>query len=296
MRPEIVFIVMGSFISATVRGEFNPRLSNSLPYYFLGGFFMIIGSMVFIGCPIKMLLRLSGGDITSISGIFGVFAGVFSGVMVLKEGVDTKDFAQKQAGQPLSSWLFIILLTSFFLLNIIKPGIMAESTSGAASERASLITAASLGLIIGVAAQYSRFCVTGAIRNSIILRNPAGYIALIGLTVSALVINLLTGSFNFGIYGQPGSHNEHLWSVISMFMVGYIAVIIDGCPFRQLIKSGEGDMNAQTAFMGMLFGGGVAQSFHVYSDASGPTLFGKIGTLAGIVIFAFITIGLRRKQ
>lgn len=296
LRPEITFITAGSFFLSLVRKEFKPRLSPSFIAYFLGGFFMIVGCAVFIGCPIKMLLRLAGGDLTSIAGIIGLVAGVYFGVKVLKEGVDTVSFTQRPLKQKSTAMMLPVLILMIGITAVGKDGIFPESLSGAAAEKAPFLIAAILSFIIGVASQYSRFCVTGSIRNSIILRKSTGFIALFLLIVSSLIINILFKKFNFGIYGQPGSHTSYFWSFISLFLVGYIAVLIDGCPFRQLIKSGEGDINAQISFLGMLLGAAFVQNFKILSDASGPTLFGKLGVLLGFLIFAIITLEARKNS
>lgn len=294
LRPEITFIVTGSFISALIRNEFSPRISQSSIIYFLGGFFMIVGSAVFIGCPIKMLLRLAGGDLTSIAGILGLIIGVLFGIWVLKDGVETSIFTQKKMGQKGGAYILPLIILVFGITGFVKQGIFSESLSGAGAEKAPFFFAAIISVVLGFVSQYSRFCVTGSIRNSLILKNAFGFLALFFLVFSAFTVNLLTNKLNVGIYGQPGSHTEYLWSFISLFLTGYIAVIIDGCPFRQLIKSGEGDLNAQISFIGMLIGAAFVQNFQIYSDASGPTLMGKIGVAAGFFVFSFITFGLRQ--
>lgn len=296
LRPEITFIILGSFISSIFRREFIPRISNSILYSFLGGFFMIIGSAIFIGCPIKMLLKLSGGDLNSIAGIIGLVTGIYIAVLILKNGVNTSLFKYAKLETKKTSVIFVILIFLIFLIYIFFPDIFAESKSGGGSEKAPLFTSIILSVIIGILAQISRFCITGATRNSIILKNYLGFFALLCLVFSAFISNLLLNQFNFGIYGQSGSHLQWHWSFLGMLLTGYVAVIIDGCPFRQLIKSGEGDINAQIAFFGMLFAGAFVQNFQILSDASGPTIAGKIWLLIGIIIFSIITIELRKNK
>jgi len=296
LRPEITFITVGSFLSALIRKEFKPRISPAFIPYFLGGFFMIIGSAVFIGCPIKMLLRLAGGDLTSIAGIVGLVAGVYAGVKVLQTGVDTVSFTPKVVSNRSTALLLPVFILLAGVLAVTKNGLFPESLSGAGAEKAPLLLAIIFSVIIGVTSQYSRFCVTGSARNSLILRNATGFVALFLLFFSAFMVNLFFKKVNIGVYGQPGSHTAYFWSFISLFLVGYIAVLIDGCPFRQLIKSGEGDMNAQISFLGMLLGAAFVQNFTILSDASGPTLFGKIGVLIGFIIFAIITLEARKNS
>ncbi len=296
IRPELLFISIGSFAAALCRKEFKARISGSVLHSFLGGIFMIVGSAVFIGCPIKMMLKLSGGDLNSIAGIIGTIFGVWLGVRFLKTNIDTSFFKVtdlKSSKNALLIPLSIIFLTVLYFL---KPEIFSESQSGAGAEKTPLMFAVTAGLLLGVFSQYSRFCITGSIRNSLILKNPVGFLALFILTVSALVVNLYFNRFNAGLIGQPGSHTAYLWSFLSMTLVGYIAVLIDGCPFRQIIKMGEGDINAQVAFIGMIFGAAMVQNFSILSDSGGPTLFGKAGVVAGITIFAFLSYELIKDE
>ena len=296
LRPEITFIILGSFLSSILRKEFQPRISFSIIYSFFGGFFMIVGSAIFIGCPIKMLLKLAGGDLNAISGILGLISGVYIGTYILKIGIDTSLFTIKKLKKGFSHYLIIAFVLLIFLISLISPHIFAQSKSGGGAEHAPIILSITLSLIIGFTSQISRFCVTGATRNSIILKDFTGIIALASLIFFAFIINFLLGRFNLGIYGQPGSHTQWMWSYLSMLLTGYIAVIIDGCPFRQLIKTGEGDINAQVAFMGMLIAGAFIQNFNILSDSSGPTISGKIWLLVGFIIFSLITLELRENR
>lgn len=296
LRPEISFIILGSFISSLLRKEFQPRLSNSIIHSFFGGFFMIIGSAIFIGCPIKMLLRLAGGDLNALSGIAGLVSGVYLGTYLLKEGIDTSLFITKKLENNFSSYFLILFILIIFLISILFPDTLAESISGAGAEKAPLALSITFGLIIGFISQISRFCVTGATRNSIILKNLTGIIALISLMFFAFITNVLLNKFNLGIYGQPGSHTQWIWSFLGMLLTGYIAVIIDGCPFRQLVKAGEGDINSQVSFFGMLIAGAFVQNFNILSDSSGPTISGKIWLLVGFIIFSLITLELRKNR
>lgn len=296
LRPEITFIILGSFLSSIFRKEFQPRVSFSIIYSFFGGFFMIIGSAIFIGCPIKMLLRLAGGDLNAISGIVGLVSGVYLGTYFLKKGIDTSLFTIKKLKKSFSSYFLIAFVMIIFIVSLVFPGLFSESISGAGAERAPIVLTIILSLIIGFISQISRFCVTGATRNSIILKDFTGILALLSLVLFAFITNVFLGRFNLGIYGQPGSHTQWIWSFLGMLLTGYIAVIIDGCPFRQLVKTGEGDINAQICFIGMLIAGAFVQNFNILSDSSGPTVSGKIWLLAGFVIFSIITLELREDR
>ena len=71
-----------------------------------------------------------------------------------------------------------------------------------------------------------------------------------------------------------------------MGLVGWISVLIGGCPFRQLIKAGEGDADAGLVVIGMFIGGALTQSWGIAATASGVPLYGKISILLGLALVA----------
>lgn len=60
-RPEIIGLLLGSLLISIVRKEFRPRGGSSPVIRFVISFFVMIGALVFLGCPFRMLLRLSAG-------------------------------------------------------------------------------------------------------------------------------------------------------------------------------------------------------------------------------------------
>ena len=71
-RPEIMGWVVGGFSFAAVRGEFQPRGGSNPVVRFLLGMMMMVGALVFLGCPLRAILRLAAGDLNGITGPFGV--------------------------------------------------------------------------------------------------------------------------------------------------------------------------------------------------------------------------------
>jgi hypothetical protein len=80
-----------------------------------------------------------------------------------------------------------------------------------------------------------------------------------------------------------------------MALVGWLSVLIGGCPFRQLIKAGEGDADAGLVAVGMLIGGALVQSWGLAATAAGVPLYGKVAVLAGF-IFVFGLSLVQREQ
>ena len=62
IRPEISGLVLGALGAAYLHGEFSPKGGSSPLTRFVLGFFAMIGCLMFLGCPFRMLLRIAGGD------------------------------------------------------------------------------------------------------------------------------------------------------------------------------------------------------------------------------------------
>lgn len=294
LRPELIGFVLGSTASALFFREFRSRGGSApLSRLFLG-MFMIFGCAVFIGCPIKLFLRLSAGDLTAVAGVIGLLAGVWGGLKGLSHGVElVKPRIGMGSGGHLMPALFLLLLFLF----LTRPGFLLFSTKGSATQHAPWLIALAAGLGLGVLAQRSRFCITGSIRDTFLMgfRIAAawGLLAFIG---AALAFSVASGRFHPGLYGQPGAHLDYLWSFLGMGLVGWISVIIGGCPFRQLIKAGEGDADAGLVVVGMFIGGALAQSWGIAATAAGVSLYGKVSILLGLALVASVSIFFRQRS
>ena len=86
LRPEIIGLVLGAFLMSVATKEFRAKAGSSPATRFLLGIFVMIGALVFLGCPLRMVLRLGGGDINALVGLVGFVIGIFIGVMFLKNG------------------------------------------------------------------------------------------------------------------------------------------------------------------------------------------------------------------
>jgi YedE family putative selenium metabolism protein len=67
-------------------GEFKARGGSSTLVRFAMGMFMMIGALVFLGCPLRDILRMAGGDYNAVVGLLGFIAGVATGVFFLRKG------------------------------------------------------------------------------------------------------------------------------------------------------------------------------------------------------------------
>jgi uncharacterized protein len=144
------------------------------------------------------------------------------------------------------------------------------------------------GLLIGFGAQRSRFCLTGAIGQTIMTRNVLLLLGPVLLFVAALLTSLYKGFYHPGFDAQPGSHTDYLWSFLAMALVGLLSALLSGCPFRQLTLAAQGNTDSVVVVLGMLFGAAAVQAWGISSSNLGPTSVGTAFVLAGFA-FAFLT-------
>ena len=138
-------------------------------------------------------------------------------------------------------------------------------------KRAPLWISLVAGLAIGVVAQRSRFCSIGGIRDAILIRRYDLLFGVLGLVVGATVVNLAFGQYSLGFANQPVAHNDALGSIAAMTVATFAAVLLGGCPFRQVIMGSEGDADSLVAVMGMLAGAGASHFFKLASSPAGLT-------------------------
>src|SRR2546423_15384496 len=96
------------------------------------------------------------------------------------------------------------------------------------------------------------------------------------LTAGCALSAAAAGMFKPGFAGQPASHSDHLWNLLSMALVGLTGVLAGGCPVRQVVLAGEGNGDAMIAAAGILGGGCLAHTMKLVSSASGTTPAGRL--------------------
>ncbi|HEX7622419.1 MAG TPA: hypothetical protein VF400_02530, partial [Anaeromyxobacteraceae bacterium] len=107
------------------------------------------------------------------------------------------------------------------------------------------------GLFLGALAQRSRFCTIGAIRDAILVRRFDLAFGVLGLLLGAFALNLALGQFRLGWLDQPVAHTDALGNFAAMAVAGLATVFMGGCPFRQIVMTGEGDADAAATVLGM---------------------------------------------
>lgn len=298
LRPEIMGFTLGALLTAFVFREWRPRGGSSPIIRFVLGAFVMIGALVFLGCPIRMLLRLAGGDLNGLSALGGMVFGVLVGIVLLRKG-----FNLGRAGKmpSVAAWILPLIMVGLLIFAIVKPGFIATSESGPGSMYISVGIALAIGLAVGFLAQRTRLCSVGAWRDIFLVRDFHLFGGIAAFFIAALATNYIAGNFgdggiyHWGFEGQPVSHTDHLWSFFGMGLLGLAATQIGGCPLRNLILSGEGDTDAAVTVLGYLAGAAVAHNFLTASSSSGVGTWGPVAVIVGWVFCLGIGVLMRQK-
>lgn len=298
IRPEIIGIILGSTITALAFREFSPRGGSAPLVRFFLGAFAIIGALVFLGCPVRALFRLGGGDLNAVTGIAGLVVGVLIGVFFLKRGFNlgraTKTYA-------IAGWIMPAVAIALLVLALLAPSFIHASETGPGSMHAALGISLGVGLLVGFMAQRTRMCTVGGWRDIFLARDFYLFLGLVGIVIGALVTNYAVGNFgasgiyHWGFTNQPIAHNDHVWNFMGMVLAGLCFTLLGGCPMRQMILSGEGDIDAGVTFMGMLVGGGFAHNFLLASTTAGASQYGPIAVGIGLAFCVVIGFLMRER-
>ena len=286
-RPEIVGLVLGAAGSALAFREFKSKGGSAPATRFVLGAFVMIGALMFLGCPLRMVLRVGGGDLNALVGLVGFAAGIALGVAFLKQGFSLKRaYAQTKA----EGLVLPVVLAALFVLSLAVPALFKWSEEGPGSKAAPWIAALLCGAVVGVLAQRSRLCMAGGIRDVILFKDFNLITGFAAILVTVLVGNLILGSFQPGFAGQPVAHTDGLWNFLGMALVGWGSVLLGGCPLRQLILTGEGNSDSAVTVLGMLVGAALCHNFGLASSANGPTLNGQIAVAVGFAVVLVISV------
>ncbi len=296
MRPEIVGIVCGAFLIAILTKEYRSTAGSSPMIRFILGVIMMIGSLVFLGCPLRMMIRMSAGDLNAYVALIGFVAGVYTGILALKRGFSLgRSYVIGNA----SGYVLPIALV-FLLILSVTTSLFAFSESGPGSMHAPVLVSLIGGLAFGAIAQKCRTCFAGSIRDIILMKNFDLITIIGGFFAVMLVFNIATGGFKLSFDGQPVAHAQHIWNILGMYAVGFAAVLAGGCPLRQLVLAGQGSTDAAITFLGLLVGAAFCHNFGLAGAAAaaataekaavagGPGVNGQVALIICIVVLFII--------
>ena len=305
VRPEIIGLVLGSFIMAVLKKEWAPK-GGSAPFTrFILGFFVMIGCLAFLGCPFRMTLRLAGGDLNALVGLAGFVAGILCGVFFLNKGYSLKrTYKQPKLEGAVAPAIQVVLLVVLVAL----PALLVFSEKGPGSMHAPIAISLIAGLVVGALAQRTRMCMVGGIRDVVLFKETKLLSGFVALFVAALVGNLILnavkggGFFKLGFIGedwvQPVAHTAHIWNFLGMLLVGYGCTLLGGCPLRQLILAGEGNTDSAITVTGLVVGAAFCHNFGLAGGAGSVTdgvvaagsvgINGQIMVIVGIIVVTII--------
>ena len=265
---------------------------------FILGMIIMIGSLVFLGCPLRMVIRMSAGDLNAWVALIGFILGVGTGTIMLKKG---STLGRAHETNQASGTVLPILMIGVLILALFT-SLLKSSTAGPGSMHAPIIASLIGGLVFGAFAQKSRMCFAGGIRDVILMKN-FDLLTIIGsLFVVMLIFNIATGRFVLG-FNTPGiiAHSEHLWNILGMY------VLAGGCPLRQLILAGQGSSDSAVTVLGMFIGAALCHNLGLASSgtainpetkkvvAGAVTANGKVAVIICIIACFVIAFTNKRK-
>ena len=285
IRPEIIGLILGAMGLSMARGEFSPRGGSSPVTRFFLGFFVMIGCLMFLGCPFRMVLRLAGGDLNAVVGLVGFVAGIVIGVFFLKRGYSLRRTYKQGQGEGI---LLPLIQIALLILVVAAPAFIFFTAEGPGAKHAAIIISLAGGLIVGALAQYTRLCMVGGFRDMILFREPKLLIGFCMIFVTALIGNLVLGKFNLGFTEQPVAHNDALWNFLGMLLAGFGCCLLGGCPLRQMVMAGEGNTDSAITYLGLLVGAAFCHNFGLAASGKGPTPNGKVAVIIGLIVLFII--------
>lgn len=295
VRPEIIGLVLGAMAMAAIKGEFKPRGGSSPMLRFVIAIFVMIGALMFLGCPLRMMLRIGGGDLNAIIGLVGFVLGIFVGTLWLRKGFSLKRTYPQSLAE---GGVFPAMMLVLFLASLLIPSIFAatEAGGGPGALHAPIIASLIAGLLVGALAQRTRFCTAAASRDAIMFKDFNMLFGFLAVIVFCIIGNLIAGKFHLSFADQPVAHTDGLWNFLGMALVGWGSVLLGGCPLRQLILAGEGNSDSAVTITGYIVGAAICHNFGLASSAKGPTANGMIMVVVGFVVLAVIGLTNRERN
>lgn len=293
LRPEILGFVLGAFISSIIGKDFKARGGSNPLVRFVLGFFLMVGALAFLGCPLRMLLRIGGGDLNAIVGLLGYVCGILIGIVFIKKGFS---LGRSHKQSKIAAYIMPAIAVALLIFLLTKPEFIFFSEKGPGSVHAPVIISLIAGLIVGGILQRTRLCTAAGFRDAFLIKDFGPLLGLVGIVVGAMVVNIIAGNFHLGFIEQPIAHNNHVWNFLGMTLVGLTSVLLGGCPIRQTILSGDGDTDAAITVFGLIVGAAFCHNFGLAASGKGVPVNGMIAVCIGLVVALVIAATARREN
>ena len=288
IRPEIIGLIVGAYLMAIYKKEFSSKGGSAPITRFFLGIAVMIGALMFLGCPLRMVLRIGGGDLNAVVGLGGFIVGIAVGIFFLN-----KEFSLKRNYKvsKIDGHVLPIVNVGLLILLLAAPAFLFFSSKGPGAMAAPIWMALLAGLVVGALAQRTRLCMVGGTRDLIMFKDNYLLLGFLSIIVFSFIGNLvLKNGVAFTFANQPVAHSDGLWNFIGMILVGWASFLLGGCPLRQLILAGEGNTDSGIVFLGLFVGAGVAHNFKLASSPNGPTPNGQIAVIICLVAVLIISI------
>ena len=281
VRPEIIGLVLGAFLMSVAGKEF-----------------VVIGALAFLGCPLRMVLRLGGGDLNALVGLIGFFIGILIGIACLKRGFTLRRSYEVSVSE---GSVLPTVMAALLILVLTVPALFKASEAGPGFMHAPFWIALIVALVVGALAQKSRLCMVGGLRDAVMLGDFHLLYGFAAILVVTLVGNLAMNKFNLGFALQPIAHSAHVWNLLGMVLVGWGSVLLGGCPLRQLILAAQGNGDSAVTVFGMIVGAALAHNFGLAGNpdskneagqlvVGGISTAGKVAVIVGLVVLLVIAL------
>ena len=284
LRPEILGIFFGAFFAALLFKDFSPRGGSSPGVRFVLGMLVMLGGLIFLGCPIRAIYRLAGGDLSALAGLLGIPLGAYLGLSFLTKGYNLGP------AKPLPRWLSLVPVAFFGVLTLLLLTKLWFATpypffslKGPASQHAPVLLSLGLGVVAGILFQRSRLCLSGGFRDFFLFNDRYLLKGFLGILLGALAANLVLGQFKPALVG-PVAHGNIVANFLGMGLLGFAAILLGGCPMRQLILTWEANLDSFVAILGMFAGAGLAHRLGLAASPSGIPEIGWLALVAGYVV------------
>ncbi len=287
LRPEIIGLVLGAFFTALAGKEFQSKGGSSPVTRFFLGIAVMIGALMFLGCPLRMMLRIGGGDLNAVVGLVGFVFGIGIGILFLNKGFNLK---RNYNTSTFDGYVMPLAVVGIFTLLIAAPAFIFFSKEGPGSQHAPIFISLICGLIVGALAQKTRLCMVGGLRDQIMFKQNYLLLGFLAIIIVTTLGNIVLGNFKLSFADQPIAHTDGVWNFLGMALVGWGSVLLGGCPLRQLILSGEGNSDSAVAVLGMIVGAAIAHNFALASSGKGPTANGQIAVIMCLVFLVALSI------
>lgn len=286
IKPEILGLVLGAFLISLKRKEFGLKGGFSSLTRLILGAIVMVGSSIFLGCSMGMTLRLGGGDLNAVIGVLGFVFGVFIAAQFLKKGFNLKETYKIPEIEGRSFLAVTIGLSALFLA---YSAFIFLNKEVLGPLFVPLIISLIIGITVGALAQKTRLCIVAGARDLILFRDKYVLFGFASIVIFNLIANLIFGYFNPGFGNQSVAHTEGLWNFLGMALVGWGSVLLDGCPFRHLILTGEGNIDSFIAVIGLVIGAIISYNFGLAASVEGTTSSGRIAVMVCFVLLGIIS-------